>query len=430
MVTAGCSLAPAASPSATPSPSPTSAPTGQLTASGPPSLTVTPADGTTGVGLDATIQVTAENATVSSVAVVNNGDDDTLAWTTSDAGAQWTYVGGLDLNAAYTVTATAVTASGGETVATSAFHTITSAKRLLTTVLYVSNGETVGVAMPIELEFNVPIPAANQAGIIAHLAVIANPPQPGGWYWFDDEDVHYRPENYWQSGTQVTLDADLNGVDAGNGYWGLGNWSESFGIGAAHLTVVNTQTRSMQVYNGDSVATGQLIDSWPTNTGKPGYDTISGVLVVLYHEPVVQMNSCQTFHTPAACGGDDTYNEAVYEDTAVSSDGYFIHAAPWVCYGTSCSLYPYGATNSSHGCINLSTANATTYYAWSQVGDPVQVVGSVLAASYSDGEGDWQTPWADFSPGGIDIPSNTVTPDQAPPTEGAGTTPASSVAGP
>ena len=429
---AGCSMAPAASPSTTAPPTPAASPGHQLTVSGPPSLTVTPADGSTGVGLDATIQVTAQNAAVSQVAVTENGDDDALSWTTSDGGAQWTYAGGLALNAAYTVTATAVSAAGGETVATSAFHTITSAKRLLTTVLYVSNGETVGVAMPIELEFNTPIPVADQPGIIAHIAVVSNPSQPGGWYWFDDQDVHYRPENYWTTGTQVTVDADLNGVDAGNGYWGLGNWSESFSIGAAHLTVVNTQTRQMQVYDGDSATTGQLLETWPTNTGKPGYDTISGILVVLYHTPVVQMNSCQTFHTPAACGGNpsDTYNEAVYDDTAVSADGYFIHAAPWVCYGNSCSLYPYGDTNSSHGCINLSTANAVTYYSWSQVGDPVQVVGSVLEASYSDGEGDWQMPWSEFVPGGQDVPSNAATPPSAPPTDVATPTPAASVAGP
>ena len=426
----GCSLAPAASPSATSTPRPTATPGGQLTVSGPPSLTVTPADGTAGVGLDATIQVAAQNATVSSVAVVENGKDDTLAWTSSNGNTQWAYAGGLDLNAAYTVTATAVSTAGGETVATSAFHTITNAKRLLSTVLYVSNGDTVGVAMPIELEFNVPIPLADQPGIIAHIAVVSNPPQPGGWYWFDGEDVHYRPESYWESGTQVTVDAELNGVDAGNGYWGLGNWSESFSIGAAHLTVVNTQTRQMQVYDGDSATTGQLIDSWSTNTGKSGYDTISGVLVVLYHSPVVVMNSCQTFHTPAACGGADTYNESVYEDTAVSADGYFIHAAPWVCYGDSCSLYPYGDTNSSHGCINLSTYNATTYYNWSVVGDPVQVVGSVLEASYSDGEGDWQTSWSEFAPGGQDVPSNSAAPSAAPSTQVATPTAASAIAGP
>ena len=430
IVMTGCSLAPAASPSATPSPRPTSTPSGQLTVSGPPSLTVAPADGTADVGLDATISVTAQNATVSAVAVMENGKDDTLVWTSSNGDTVLTYAGGLDLNAAYTVTATAVSAAGGETVASSAFHTITSAKRLLSTVLYVSNGDTVGVAMPIDLEFNTPIPVADQPGIIAHMAVVSNPPQPGGWYWFDGEDVHYRPENYWTSGTQVTLNADLNGVDAGNGYWGLGNWSETFSIGAAHLTLVNTQTRQMQVYNGDSAATEQLIDTWPTNTGKSGYDTISGVLIVLYHMPVVVMNSCQTFHTPAACGGVDTYNEAVYDDTAVSADGYFIHAAPWVCYGDSCSLYPYGDTNSSHGCINLSTENATTYYSWSQVGDPVQVVGSVLEASYSDGEGDWQVGWSEFAAGGQDVPSNAASPASAPPTEVATPTPASSVAGP
>ncbi len=429
LVISACSLAPSASPTVTSTPRPTSTSGHQLTVSGPPSLSVTPADGSTGVGLDAAIQVTAQNATVSGVTVTENGGDDSFTWTVSNNNTEWSYAGGLDLNAAYTVTATAVSAAG-ETVATSAFHTITRANRLLTTVLYVSDGDTVGVAMPIELEFNTPIPVADQPGIIAHIAVVSTPPQPGGWYWFDAEDVHYRPENYWVPGTQVTVDADLNGVDAGNGYWGLGDWSESFSIGAAHLTVVDTQARTMQVYDGDSATTGQLIDSWPTNTGKPGYDTISGILVVLYHEPVVQMNSCQTFHTPAACGGDDTYNEAVYEDTAVSSDGYFVHAAPWVCYGDSCSLYPYGDTNSSHGCINLSTANATTYYTWSQVGDPVQVVGSVLEASYSDGEGDWQTPWPEFAPGGQDVPSNTATPASAPPTGVATPTPAASVAGP
>jgi hypothetical protein len=143
------------------------------------------------------------------------------------------------------------------------------------------------------------------------------------------------------------------------------------------------------------------------------------------------MQSCPTFETAAACipGGSEYYNEAVYDDTAVSSDGYFIHAAPWVCYGDSCSLYPYGDTNSSHGCINLSTDNAVTYYNWSQVGDPVEVVGSTLEASYTDGEGDWQTPWSDFTQGGLDVPSSSGAPASAPATSAA-TPSASAIAGP
>jgi lipoprotein-anchoring transpeptidase ErfK/SrfK len=427
----GCSLAPAASASPTSSQRPTSTSGSQLAADGPPSVTVTPAGGTTEVGLDAALTVYAVNATVRSVTVEDNGTRETLPWAWANGGAEWTYGGGLDLDATYAVTATAVSPNGAETIATSTFRTITSANRLLTTVLSLSNGETVGIGMPIELQFNTPIPPVAQQAIVDHIAVVSDPPQPGGWYWFDGEDVHYRPENFWQSGTTVTVNADLNGVDAGNGYWGLGDWSTSFSVGAAHLTVVNTQTRTMQVYNGDSATTGQLIDSWPANTGKPGYDTIDGTLVVLGHLPVVDMKSCPTFETAAACipGGSEYYDENVYDDTAVSSDGYFIHAAPWVCWGDSCSLYPYGDTNSSHGCINLSTDNAVTYYSWSQVGDPVEVVGSTLEASYSDGEGDWQTPWSDFTQGGLDVPSSPGTPASAPATSAA-TPSVSAIAGP
>jgi lipoprotein-anchoring transpeptidase ErfK/SrfK len=408
--------------SATPSP-----------ALGPPKVTVTPTDGSTAVGLDEPITVTAANASISAIHVDENGASVSLAGVDSSGGQEWQYEGGLDLDATYTVSATATNAAGNETTASTTFSTITSAKRLLTSVQYISNGAKVGVGMPIDLHFNTPIPAADQYGIIAHIAVISDPSQPGGWYWVDAQDVHYRPENYWQSGTQVTVDADLNGVDAGNGYWGLGNWSESFSIGPEHVTVVNTQTRTMQVYDGDPSDGGTLLYTWATNTGKPGFYTIDGTLVVLYHTPVVDMESCPTFHTAAACtpGGSEYYNEDVYDDTAVSTDGYFIHAAPWVC-GVSdltCDLYPYGDTNSSHGCINLSTDHAVIYYSWSQVGDVVEVTGSPKEAAYSDGEGDWQTPWSDYLPGGEDVPATTTPAPSAPSTSAATPTPAS-VAGP
>lgn len=431
-----CIALAACSPShgtSSPTPAGRTTPSGQVVDAGPPSLTVSPTDGSTGVGLDAALQVAAVNATVSSVSVEENGAPASLTWAVAQSGDDWTYAGGLDVGASYTVTATAVNAAGGETVATSSFQTITSAKRLLTSVEGLTNGETVGIGMPVELQFNVPIPAADQQAIVDHIAVVSNPPQPGAWYWYDSRDVHYRPENFWESGTQVTVDADLNGVDAGNGYWGLGDWTLNFSIGAAHLTVVNTQTRQMQVYDGNSTSDGTLLHTWSTNTGKPGFLTIGGTLVVLYHDPVVKMQSCPTFETPAACtpGGSEYYDENVYDDTAVSSDGYFIHAAPWVC-GTDapvCDLWPYGNTNSSHGCINLSTDNAVTYYNWSQVGDPVEVLASTLQASYSDGEGDWQTPYDQMVQGGADVPASAAAPASAP----ASSTPApsaSAIAGP
>ena len=406
MALAACSpSSPRGTPTAS-APRATAQPSSQLAAVGPPSVSVSPSDGSAAVGLDTALQVTATNASVSSVSVQEDGSADTLSWTTADAGAQWTWAGGLDLDATYTVTATVVAPDGGTTTASSTFHTITSAKRLLTSVTP-GDGSTVGVGAPIDLHFNTPIPQADQQGIIDHVAVTSNPPQPGGWYWFDDQNVHYRPESFWQTGTHVTVDAQLKGVDAGNGYWGLGSWSESFTIGPAHFTVVNVVTRQLQLYNGDPSNGGQLLDTWSTNTGKPGFDTIGGTLVVLYHTPDVLMDSCSTFHTASACtpGTSNYYHENVYEDTAVSSDGYFIHAAPWVCGQNApvCDLWPYGNHNTSHGCINLNVDNATFYYGWSQVGDVVEVSGSPLQASYSDGEGDWQTPWSSFVQGGQEV---------------------------
>jgi hypothetical protein len=99
-----------------------------------------------------------------------------------------------------------------------------------------------------------------------------------------------------------------------------------------------------------------------------------------------------TFGTPAACipGGAQYYSDPVYDDTAVSTSGYFIHAAPW-------SVYAQGHENVSHGCVNLSTARATQFYNFSIPGDVVQVENTGYNASYSDGEGDWQLPFAQFS---------------------------------
>ena len=126
--------------------------------------------------------------------------------------------------------------------------------------------------------------------------------------------------------------------------------------------------------------------------GKGGFATIQGTLIVLYKTPVVVMKSCPTFHTPAACipGGSQYYDDPVYEDTAISTSGYFIHAAPW-------SVGSQGRADVSHGCVNLSNARATpsTTSASRATSSRSRTPGTTR--SYSDGEGDWQLPFAAFS---------------------------------
>jgi hypothetical protein len=83
----------------------------------------------------------------------------------------------------------------------------------------------------------------------------------------------------------------------------------------------------------------------------------------------------------------------VYWDTAVSTNGFFIHAAPW-------SEPSQGFTDVSHGCINLSTAHATTFFNYSLPGDVVVVSQTSNPADITNGEADWQIPFAQFDNSG------------------------------
>ncbi len=359
----------------------------------PPDLTITPADRATGVPLDLPVKVASSSGSLSAVAVTRTDSTPTpVPGTLSSDGKSWTATDGLDPSARYLVTATAVGSGGTNTTARAAFATITPVARLLTDSTP-PDGATVGVGEPIDLTFNAPVAQSQQQEIVKHLTVVSTPPQVGAWHWFSATQVHYRPEQYWQTGTKVTVTANFHGVNAGNGVWGLAGWSSSFTIGAKHVSLLNDTTHQMSVYEND-----KLINVWPISMGKPGFATLSGNLIVLYHTYKIKMNSCQTFGG-AACipGSTNFYDDYVYYDTAISTNGFFIHSAPW-------SVGDQGYRDVSHGCVNLSPAHATTFYNWSLPGDVVQVSPTVNIADINNGEADWQTPWAQWDNTGVAAP--------------------------
>ena len=77
--------------------------------------------------------------------------------------------------------------------------------------------------------------------------------------------MHWRPKHYWQAGTDVTVDVDVNSVPAGNGIYGQENRTVDFHVGDAHVYKVNAQTHQMQVF-----VNGKLLRTIPITTGKPG----------------------------------------------------------------------------------------------------------------------------------------------------------------
>jgi lipoprotein-anchoring transpeptidase ErfK/SrfK len=352
----------------------------------PPTIAVNPSNRAQNVGLDAPIVVTASSGHLDTVSLTEAGSSTRLQGAYSPDGRTWRMSQALDQGAHYTVVATASSTPGSTSTATAAFTTLTAAGRLLTGMTPLS-GSTVGVGEPIDLRFNTAIQVTERAALLERIQVTSSPAVMGGWHWFSAKLVHFRPAIYWPAGTKVTVSANLKGFDAGNGTGGLGSWSSSFQVGAKHVSIINNTTHTMQVWNND-----KLVATYPVSLGKVGFATIQGLLIVLYKTPVIVMKSCPTFRTPAACipGGAQYYSDPVYDDTAVSTSGYFIHAAPW-------SVYAQGHVNVSHGCVNLSTARATQFYNFSIPGDVVQVEHTGYNASYSDGEGDWQLPFAQFS---------------------------------
>jgi lipoprotein-anchoring transpeptidase ErfK/SrfK len=365
------------------------------TTSAPPDISVAPADGAHDVRLDTAVTVKADGGALDSVVVHPAGDTSTfLTGTLADGSRTWTSTGALDAGTSYLVEVTAHGAGGDQSSAHSSFTTMTPKR--LTTDTQPSDGETVGIAMPISLRFNAPVAADKQAALVSHLQVTTNPPVDGAWHWFAPDEVHFRPKDYWAPGTKVTLNAHLRGVDAGNDVWGQGDWTLAFTVGEKHVSTIDAAAHNMVVTAND-----KTLYTWPVSVGRPRNPTIQGNLVVWYKQYDVLMDS-QTIGIPRH--SPDGYYEHVYWDTAISTDGFFVHSAPW-------SEWAQGSQNVSHGCVNLSPSRAETFYKFSQKGDLVVVKNTGHTADASDGEGDWQIPFAQYAnSGGAATPAATAQP--------------------
>jgi len=71
----------------------------------------------------------------------------------------------------------------------------------------------------------------------------------------------------------------------------------------------------------------------------------------------------------------------------ISNNGEFIH-------GYAPSVWAQGSQNVSHGCLNLSPANAKIYFDSAMTGDPVEITGSTEQLGAEDGDFyDWAVPW-------------------------------------
>lgn len=364
-----------------------------------PAITVsgTPSDSATNVPLDSPIVIKAPGATLGTVSVAPAGATTTAAatggatTTTSPtppgavAGGMsadksvWLGVGSLLPGTTYQVAATATAPGHRLTLRVWKFTTLTPTDTLHTS-LNVFNGSTYGVGMPIVVTLNHPVPQAEHKAVEQRLKITTSKTIFGAWRWYSNTSVHFRPAQYWPAHTNVTLNVDFAGLNAGNGVWGVDGRTVQFTIGDSHISTVDALAHTMTV-----ATNGVVVNTIPVSTGRDKYPTKSGIHVTMDKSPSIIMDSA-TVGIPR--NSPDGYYETVLWDVRISNSGEFVHAAPW-------SVGDQGHSNVSHGCVNVSTANAEWFYNYSQIGDIVNVIdtGTPDTLAPDNGYGDWQIPF-------------------------------------
>jgi len=340
----------------------------------PLQLRIDPPDGAANLPLDAHVSVSTANGQLTSVVVVRSSGP-ALAGQVDPNGQSWLSGEALAPHSSYTVTVAAI-GPGQVAYRRSAHFTTLQPVGLLDPLILPDDGLTVGVGMPIVIRFKSPV--QNRDLVTSHLSVVMSDPVEGAWHWFTDRELHYRPQQYWPTGEQVSLTASLAGLDVGGGVWGDANRAVHFTVGDSHISTVDTVAHTMTV-----TSNGQAIRTMNQSAGRTQYPTMNGIHFVWFRQQDVLMDS-QTVGIPR--NSPDGYYEHVFWDVAISLGGEFVHAAPW-------SLGAQGRSNVSHGCVNLSPADAQWFFGFSRLGDVVHVTGSPRQPTFGDGVADWNTPW-------------------------------------
>jgi len=254
------------------------------------------------------------------------------------------------------------------------------------------SGATYGVGMVVSVHFDEAI--SNKAAAEKTLKVTTSPVQQGGWYWMDDQNVHWRPKVYYKPGTKVSVSAKVYGKQVSPGLYGQADAGASFKIGAKHISISDDKTHTVKVYYND-----KLVRSMPTSMGQGGYVqgvhgqislwTMPGTYTVIGHANPVLMDS-STYGLPV--NSPKGYKEYIYLATQISTDGIYLHRL-------DSTVWAQGNTDTSHGCLNLNKDNAQWFYDHSVIGDVVQVKNTGGPALQVWQNGDWSVSWAQWVAG-------------------------------
>lgn len=344
----------------------------------------TPGDEAKNVAVDTRVTARVENGDLKSAKLTHKDKKgkviETEGWLESGT---WTASDLLEPGATYTLELEGTDGSGASQTQESTFKTVplTLDDQIYTKVTP-SEG-TVGIGMPVILTFDLPV--VDKANFEKHMKVTSVPAQEGSWYWLNNREAHWRPKEYWQPGTKVHVEANLNGVPAGGGRFGEQSRVADFTIGRSVIAKVDLKKHTMDVMIDGKKARTILISG-----GRPGWETRSGTKVIM--EKFVDF-TMKAESIGLKEGDKDYYTEVeVARALRITHSGEFLHSAPW-------SVKQQGKENVSHGCVGMNNAASIWLFDQMKVGDVVETTGTKKPMTMGNGYADWNLTWDQWKKG-------------------------------
>jgi lipoprotein-anchoring transpeptidase ErfK/SrfK len=344
-----------------------------------------PANGAKDVPAGLTIAYTGGNS--STKVALTNADGRAVDGAAGYDPETWVPAKHLDYGTRYTAKVTSTGSNGKSHTSSVTFTTMPEPNNLVRVQSALGDNLVYGIGMPIVITLGHDVSQDDRAEVQKRLSVESTPAQDGSWYWMSDHEIHYRPKTFWAPGTRLHISVQTGGLPFGNGYFGRNDLTVDASITTNPLQVrVDDKTHMVTVEQD-----GKVVKTMPASLGKPTTPSSSGAMVIMTRKPQELFDSSLgTGGIPVNSPGG--YRLLVYFTMRLTWGGQFIHAAPW-------SVASQGHTDVSHGCTNVSTANAKWLYENSHVGDPVTVANTTRKLAWGDGWTDWNVDWTTYLKG-------------------------------
>lgn len=348
-------------------------------------IEITPGQGAYNVGINGPVDVAASKGKLTKVTMTAVATGAEIPGTLSADGTAWKPNGRLERATEYQIAAEAEDAKGRSATGNATITTVSPANDFIGH-LSPMDGSTVGVGMPVSVDFNTAI--SDKAAVESEIQVSSSSGQRVVGHWFNDHRLDFRPEKYWKSGSTVTVSLNRHGLQK----------TVTFKIGRSQISTVDAKTKQMTV-----VRDGKTIKTIPISSGSLEHPTYNGQMVISEKFKHIHMNGASVGLTEK--DGKPSYDiKAVPHAMRLTDSGTFIHGNYW---GTDSV---FGKVNTSHGCVGLKDVRgggdgsrpAAWFFDHSMIGDVVIVKNSTDKTTLAPDNGlsDWNMPWSEWVAGG------------------------------